>query len=108
MSIDNFICVPAGARNNRDGSDTKYKSGDPGSAANYTRHQVSVTHGTNVLIDERYLFQDEMDARWFWEEGYKECLFKAGSDGDNRGYERMALWLNGKLFAERNNDLSLD
>jgi hypothetical protein len=35
MSIDNFIWVPSGARYNRDGSDTKYKSGDLGSAGIY-------------------------------------------------------------------------
>jgi hypothetical protein len=108
MSIDNFIWVPIGARYTGDGGDTKYKSGDLGSAANYPRHQVSVTHGTNVLIDERYLFQDEMDARWFWEEGYKERLFRAGSDGVTDGYERMTLWLNGKLQAERNKAVSSD
>lgn len=108
MSIDNFTWVPRGARYKRDGYDTKYKSGDLGSVANYTRHQVSVTHGTNVLIDERYLFQDELDARWFWEEGYKERLFKASSDGETDGYKRMTFWLNGKLQAERNNDVSSD
>jgi hypothetical protein len=107
MSIDNFIWVPIGARYTGDGGDTKYKS-DLGSASNYTQHQVSVTHGTNVLIDERYLFQDEMDARWFWEEGYKERLFRAGSDGVTDGYERMTLWLNGKLQAERNKAVSSD
>jgi hypothetical protein len=106
MSIDNFIWVPTGARYSWDGGETKYKSGDLASAAICTQQQVSLTHGTNVLIDERYLFQDELDARWFWVEGYKERLFKAGSDGETDGYERMPFWLNGKLQAQRNNDVS--
>jgi len=101
MSIDNFIWVPTGTRNNRDGGDTKYKSGDLGSAVNYTGHQVSLTHGTSVLIDERYLFQDDTDARWFWDEGYKERLFEAGRNGETHGYERMTLWLNGEFEADR-------
>jgi hypothetical protein len=40
----------------------------------YTAHEVFVARGGNILIDEHYFFEDEADARWFWKEGYKECL----------------------------------
>jgi hypothetical protein len=102
MSIDNRIWVPAGARNNQNVGDTRYKSGDNSPSESYARHQVALTHGTNLLIDERYLFEEEMDARWFWEEGYKERLFKSDSRDETCGYDRMTLWLNGELEAERN------
>jgi hypothetical protein len=101
MSIDYFIWVPAGARNQSNGSNTKYRSETPSPSENCTRHGVSLTHGADLLIDERYFFEDELDARWFWESGYKERLFKAGSEGETCGYEKMSLWLNDKVDAQR-------
>jgi len=49
------------------------------------------------------LFEDELDARWFWEEGYKERLFKTESCGETHGYDKMTLWLNGNLAGEKSN-----
>jgi hypothetical protein len=69
MSIDNRICVPAGARNDKNLRYTKYKCGDVMPLERYTRHQVFLAHGASVLIDEQYFFENEADARWFWSEG---------------------------------------
>ena len=103
MSIDNCIWVPAGARNDRNTSYAKHKCGDLMPPERYTRHQVFLAHGGNVLIDEQYFFEDEADARWFWNEGYKERLNLLGDGHINHGYDRMALWVNDRFEAERSN-----
>jgi hypothetical protein len=65
------------------------------------QHQVFFAHGANVLIDEHYFFEEEADACWFWREGYKECLYLAEECSQAHGYDRIALWVNDKLEAER-------
>jgi hypothetical protein len=77
MSIDDRIWVPAGVRNDSNSDYTKYKCGDVMPSQQYTVHQVLLAHA-NVLIDEQYFFQTEEDARWFWEVGYKRCLYLIG------------------------------
>jgi hypothetical protein len=106
MSIDNRISVPAGARNAKPGHRnyawTKYKCGDVFPREKTTRHQVFLAHGANVLIDEQYFFEDPEDARWFWNEGYNERLFLLDEEeGLSAGYDRMALWIDGTLVAQR-------
>jgi hypothetical protein len=101
MSIDNRIWVPAGARTDQNDCDSKYKSGDLSPSENSTQHEVYLTHGADLLVEDRYGFQDELDARWFWEEGYKKRLSETDSIGGTHGYDKMTLWLNGKLEAER-------
>ena len=99
MSIDNYICVPAGSRNDSNISFIKYKSRTEICAAEAptaTPHQVLLAH--QHLIDEQYFFESADDARWFWLEGYKERLYL-----DDRGaqmpYDRMALWIGGEEVA---------
>jgi len=100
MGIDYFFWFPAGFSNDRIGY-TKYRCGECMPLDKCTRHQVFLAHGSNVLIDEQYFFQAEVDARWFWEVGYKERLYLIGEGPENYGYDRMHLWVDGNLEAER-------
>jgi hypothetical protein len=105
MSIDSRIFVPAGARNRKNDdpeyplTKIKYKAGDQMPESQMTPHQVFLAH--QHLIDEQYFFEDADDARWFWVEGYKRCLY-LDKDGETvMPYERMALWINGEQIDER-------
>jgi hypothetical protein len=103
VSIDSRIFVPTGARNRKPDdphytlTKIKYKAGDSMPESQMTQHQVYLAH----MIDEQYFFEDTDDARWFWVEGYKRCLY-LGEDGQTvMPYERMALWINGWEIDQR-------
>ena len=77
MSIDNWIWMPAGIRNNNSIGYRKYKSCPEMLRAERptaTAHQVFLAHGADALIDEQYFFESADDARWFWDSGYEERL----------------------------------
>lgn len=103
MSIDNFIWAPAGVRNSRSIPCRKYKSWEEMIAVESPAampHQVFLAHGGNILIDEQYLFESADDARWFWNEGYKELLY-VDDKGASMSYDRMTLWVDGKEIDSR-------
>ena len=104
MSIDLYIWVPAGSRNDNNIGFRKYKSWTEicsAEAPTATPHQVFLAHQHQV--DEHYFFESADDARWFWLEGYKERLYL-----DDRGaqmpYDRMTLWIGGEEVATRGYD----
>jgi hypothetical protein len=100
MSIDNFIWVPGGTRNGADYR--RYKSWSDmvaGESATVPGHQVFLAH--QHPIDEQYFFEDSDDARWFWAEGYKACLFLEDGSETPMSCDRMALWIGGENFASR-------
>ena len=105
MSIDNFIRVPTGVRNDKSIGYRKYKSWSDmltSEKSDVPKHQVFLAHGANVLIDEQYYFEDPEDARWFWNEGYHGRLFLLDEEeGLSAGYDRMSLWIDGALAAKR-------
>lgn len=71
-----FSSVPAGARNNRDGADKQYKPRNLGPGRE-SHAAPGFPYARNEHSPPRTVFfEDEMDARWFWEVGYKERLFK--------------------------------
>jgi hypothetical protein len=99
MSIDNFVWVPAGIRNDKNIGFRKYKSWaemNTAEAAKDTPHQAFLAHG-KVLIDEQYFFEDPEDARWFWTAGYKRRLLL----NDSLSLYHMALWIDDKQVATR-------
>jgi hypothetical protein len=105
MSIDSRIFVPAGARNRKHDdpeyppTKIKYKAGDQMPDSQKTTHQVFLAH--QHLIDEQYFFEDADDARWFWVEGYKGCLFLDRDGKTVMSYDRMALWIDGEEIEKR-------
>jgi hypothetical protein len=105
MSIDNYIWAPAGTRNDKSVGYRKYKSWAEmisAETSSVPRHQVFLVHGANVAIEEQYYFEDPDDARWFWAEGYNERLFLLDEEeGESAGYDRMSLWVEGTLVADR-------
>jgi hypothetical protein len=98
---DDRIWVPAGAHKDRNIHYTTYKYRESMPTERHTRHQVFLAHAANVLIDEQYFFQHEADARWFWKElqGTNVCCWRRA--GKHHAYDRMALWVNDRLEAER-------
>jgi hypothetical protein len=62
-----------------------------------TTHQVYLAH----MIDEQYFFADLDDARWFWLEGYKRCLYVDKDGVTVMPYERMTIWIHGEEVDER-------
>lgn len=105
MSIDNFIWVPAGVRDDKNIGYRKYKSWFQmisAETSSVPRHQVFLLHGANVAIEEKYYFEDPDDARWFWAEGYNERLFLVDEgEGESAGYDRMSFWIDSALVAQR-------
>jgi hypothetical protein len=102
VSIDNFIWVPAGIRNDKNIGFRKYKSWaemNAAEAAKDTPHQAFLAHG-QVLIDEQYFFEDPGDARWFWTDGYTARLYLDHQRAPI-AYDRMALWIDGEEVATR-------
>ena len=105
MSIDSRIFVPAGARSRKHDdpeyllTKIKYKAGDQMPDSQKTPHQVFLAH--QHLIDEQYFFEDADDARWFWVEGYKGCLFLDRDGKTVMSYDRMALWIDGEEIEKR-------
>lgn len=104
MSIDNYIWVPAGIRNDNNIGFRKYKSWAEictAEAPTAIPHQAFLAH--QHLVDEQYFFEDPEDARWFWTDGYKQRLYL-----DDRGaqmpYDRIALWIGGEEVATRGYD----
>lgn len=96
MSVDYFFEVPAGARNTTFGYGWKrYGPFDeiPKSLWNLPHH-VYMAHGGNCSREDEFYFQDEDDAFWFWNEGFKECLHD-GFDCTTRNIMEMSLWING-------------
>lgn len=101
-SIDNFIWVPAGIRNDKNIGFRKYKSWaemNAAEAAMDTPQQAFLAHG-QVLIDEQYFFEDPGDARWFWTDGYTARLYLDHQRAP-MAYDRMALWIDGEEVATR-------
>jgi hypothetical protein len=105
MSIDIYFWAPAGIRDDKNMSYRKYHSDGEMLVSEKQKmpaHQVFLVHGANFAIEEQYFFEDPQDARWFWEEGYRWRLFLLDADeGESAGYDRMALWIEGALVAER-------
>jgi hypothetical protein len=105
MSIDSRIFVPAGARSRKHDdpeyllTKIKYKAGDQMPDSQKTPHQVFLAH--QHLIDEQYFFENADDARWFWVEGYKGCLFLDRDGKTVMSYDRMALWIDGEEIEKR-------
>src|ERR1700675_125982 len=96
MSIDNYIWVPAGARGDTSMCYRNYKPWAEMRAAEPSPvppHQVFLAH--QHLIDEQYFFEAVDDARWFWDEGYKERLY-LDEQGMPMSHDRMALWVDGE------------
>ena len=106
MSIDNWIWVPAGIRNNNSIGYRKYKSCPEMLRAERptaTAHQVLLAHGADALIDEQYFFESADDARWFWDSGYEERLY-VESEHKSTAYDQMTLWIDNKQVATRGYD----
>jgi hypothetical protein len=98
MSIDHIIWVPAGARSDTNIGYSKYYSWREVPEGQKSRHQVFLAH--QHLIDEQYVFESAEDARWFWDEGYKERLY-LDAQGTPMPYDRMTLWIDGKEAESR-------
>jgi hypothetical protein len=103
MSIDNFIWVPAGIRDDKSIDYRKYKSCPDMLRAEQpasTAHQVFLAHGGNSLVDDQYFFESADDARWFWFEGYQHSLC-VDNYTMSMPYDRMALWIDNKQVESR-------
>jgi len=63
----------------------------------HTDYWVDVSHGANILIDERYYFSSLADAQEFYLEGWKERQFL---DNDNQpvGLDHKGLYSRGRLI----------
>jgi hypothetical protein len=105
MSIDVYFWAPAGIRDDKNIGYRKYYTSEGMLASEkekMPRHQAFLAHGAQFAIEEQYFFEDPQDARWFWEEGYRYRLFLLDEDeGESAGYDRMTLWIEGALVAER-------
>jgi hypothetical protein len=105
MSIDIYFWASAGTRADKSIGYRKYYSCEAmltSEKVKVPKHQVFLAHGANFAIEEQYFFEDPQDARWFWEEGYRYRLFLLDEDeGESAGYDRMTLWIEGTLVAER-------
>jgi len=90
VSIDHHIYVSAGLRN---GIDRTVRHPEPGFRT--TPHQVFLAQAAPFLIDEQYYFEDPLDARWFWDEGWKDWAYRHddGNGGAFYGCDRMSLWI---------------
>jgi hypothetical protein len=99
VSIDHHIHVAAGLRDGiKDGGTTRY----PGPGFATTPHQVFLAQAAPFLIDEQFYFEDPLDARWFFNEGWKNWLYEYEDEQFVRcGCDRMALWIGGDLVDER-------
>jgi hypothetical protein len=101
MSIDNFIWVPAGIRDDKSIGYRKYKSCPKMLKAEQPRatsHQVFLAHASGT--DEQYFFESADDARWFWFEGYQHSLY-LDIHSMPMPYDRMALWIDDKQVESR-------
>jgi hypothetical protein len=101
MSIDHVIWVPAGARNDTNIGYRKYYNWREVPGDQKSHQQVFLAH--IHLIDEQYLFESADDARWFWDEGYKERLY-LDDQGTPMSYDRMTLWIDGRKVDSRGYD----
>jgi hypothetical protein len=101
MSVDTYIWVPAGARHtSRDDHQntwTTYKSREQMPDKQMTPHQVFLAHQG---LDEQFVFEDPLDAVWFWTTGYQGCL-TVDQDGKMLMYDCMTLWVDGKEVATK-------
>jgi hypothetical protein len=105
MSLDHFIWVPTGARNDENlRYQHYYRYAELAARHNGSRHQVFLVHGAPCLIDEQYFFEDPADAQWFWDKGYQERLYLVDEGSGSYGYDRMSLWIADKEVASRGSD----
>jgi hypothetical protein len=59
---------------------------------------VTLSHASEVAVDELYVFGNAADAVAFFESGYRSCQFRR-ADGSVIGFEEIALYLGGRRRA---------
>jgi hypothetical protein len=72
MSILHFWVLAGASTGN--GILMKYRHGEKMPAE--TRFQVLLSHGGNIMVDEQYFFENETDARWFINGGFRTQLYE--------------------------------
>jgi hypothetical protein len=101
MSIDTYIWVTNGARHtykdDHGSTWATYKSPAELSDNQKTPHQVFLAHQG---LDEQFVFEDALDAVWFWTTGYQGCLI-VNQDGNILMHDRMTLWVDSMEVATR-------
>ena len=70
---------------------------DAGLRGVQTDFWVDICHGRNLLIDERYYFNDLASALEFYLEGWRQCQY-LGGDGNGVGLDHKGLYSRGDLI----------
>jgi hypothetical protein len=101
MSTDSYFHVPAGMRNLPLGERRycKHKTFVDFVAYHGDRFTHQVKWVAGGWIDEQYFFEDAMDARWFFAEGWRSLDFE-DAPGVQVGYAPTALWIDGQEVKE--------
>jgi hypothetical protein len=82
---------------------------------NYGQFKVSLFMGQNSLLDEQYHFECERDARRFFQGGpldpgehsYRDREYTTERYAMGMGFDRVALYIGGKLIARHSPGASL-